>query len=153
MAFIVLICHNYRLPSDFTSSLKKKFNDKKYTVNTTSVDSMSALAEPEKRKSWLEYLQDCMYFPFVVCVCRVQCVASHAQRGDLDKTVPRSVSVTTTASVCRPLESVSAALDSLESGKSNFSFKFQGTDYRITESKQFVFYDTYMNKIYKCTYR
>lgn len=71
-------------------------------------------------------------------------MASHAQRGDLDKTVPRSASVTTTASVCRPLESVSAALDSQESGKSNFCFKFQGTDSQITESKQFVFHDTYL---------
>lgn len=61
-----------------------------------------------------------MYAPFVVSMCRVQCVASHVQRGDLDKTVPRSVSVTTMASVCCPLESVSAALDTQENGKSNF---------------------------------
>ncbi|KAI3361809.1 hypothetical protein L3Q82_001966 [Scortum barcoo] len=35
----------------------------------------------------------------------VQCVASHVQRGDLDRTVPRNVNVTTMASVCRPLDS------------------------------------------------
>lgn len=45
-------------------------------------------------------------------------MASHVQRGDLDRTVPRSVSVTTMASVCHPLESVSAALDTQENGAS-----------------------------------
>lgn len=45
-------------------------------------------------------------------------MASHVQRGDLDKTVPRNVSVTTMASVCHSLDSVSAALDTQENGAS-----------------------------------
>lgn len=44
-------------------------------------------------------------------------MASHAQRGDLDKTAPRNVSVTTMAFVCRPVDNVSAALGTQESGK------------------------------------
>lgn len=53
----------------------------------------------------------------VVSVCRVQCVASHVQKGDLDRTVHRSVSVTTMASVYHPLDSVCAALDTQENGE------------------------------------
>lgn len=67
-----------------------------------------------------EQFSYCMYAHVVVAVCRVQCVDSHVQKGDLDKTAPRNVSVTTTASVCHLLDSVSAALDTQENGKSNF---------------------------------
>lgn len=61
-----------------------------------------------------------MSVPFVIAMFRVQCVASHVQRGDLAKIVPRNVSVTTAAFVCPPLDSVSAALDTQENGKNNF---------------------------------
>ena len=61
-----------------------------------------------------------MSVPVVAAVCRVQCAASHVQRGDLDRTAPRNVSVTTTAFVCCPLDSVFAPLDTQENGKSNF---------------------------------
>lgn len=61
-----------------------------------------------------------MYAPFVVSLYRVQCVVSHVRKADMDKTVQRSVSVTTTAFVCRPPESACAALDTQENGKSNF---------------------------------
>lgn len=47
-------------------------------------------------------------------------MVSHVQKADLDRIVPRSVSVTTTASVWRPQGSVFAAPDTLENGKSNF---------------------------------
>lgn len=46
----------------------------------------------------------------------VQCVVSHVQREDSGRTAPRNVSVTTMAFVCRPLDSVSAALDTQGNG-------------------------------------
>lgn len=52
-----------------------------------------------------------MYAPFVISLYRVQCVVSHVQKANMDKTVQRSVSVTTTAFVCRPPESACVALD------------------------------------------
>lgn len=62
----------------------------------------------------------------VVAGCRAQCVASHVQREDLDQTVLRNVSVTTTASVSHPLDSVSAALDTQENGKRSCLLLLEG---------------------------
>lgn len=44
-------------------------------------------------------------------------MVSHVQKGDLEKTVPRNVSVTTVAFVCHLLDSASVALDTQENGK------------------------------------
>lgn len=44
-------------------------------------------------------------------------MVSHVQKGDLEKTVPRNVSVTTMAFVCHLLDSASVALDTQENGK------------------------------------
>lgn len=43
-------------------------------------------------------------------------MVSHVQKGDLEKTVPRNVSVTTMAFVCHLLDSASVALDTQENG-------------------------------------
>lgn len=56
----------------------------------------------------------------LAAVCRGQCAASLVQKGGLDRTAPRNVSVTTTASVSCPLDSVSAPLDTREKGQSFF---------------------------------
>lgn len=62
----------------------------------------------------------------VVAEHRAQCVVSHVQREDLDQTVLRNVSVTTTASVSHPLDSVCAALDTQENGKRTFLLHIEG---------------------------
>lgn len=81
-------------------------------------NSMYKRLDQEKLLTWLT--ANCMYVPVVIAMCRVQCAASHVQRGDLDKTVPRNVSVTTMAFVYCLMDSVSAPPDTQENGKSYF---------------------------------
>lgn len=47
-------------------------------------------------------------------------MASHVQRAVLEETVPKNVSVTTMGFVLRPLDNVSAALDTQENGETIF---------------------------------
>lgn len=57
-----------------------------------------------------------MYAPFVVYMYRVQYVVNPVQKAGMDRTVPRSVSATTTAFVCRRPEVASAAPGTQENG-------------------------------------